>query len=187
MPATERQLERARLILADYPGPVRLPQPKYQLVLGIVTFSIATAFGFLIVLRGEEIFRNAIWIGYAIIVLGIPLTFMAIVSLFAGGSRLVLDKAGFRISHPVFERHKWLVWNIYDLVPWREAAEFKPFKRRQIQFTRSLEEADGWWERYCRRALSGLPAYGLPAEELSAVMNEWRERALAEPPRSSQP
>jgi hypothetical protein len=118
-----------------------------------------------------QFFRAVFWVGIVFFGVGIP----ASVAVLAGGMSLTLDRTGFE-SVKFFGPRR---------VRWEDVSDFKTcrpgFFWSAVVFdnahkTSSLKaRLDSW--------LSGrndyLPdTYGLPAHDLAALMNQWRELAL---------
>jgi hypothetical protein len=177
----DRQLsDEAAQLLAQYPGPIRLRAPIYRPVLGILVTLCIYAVGFWL-----GVLIDRLWLSFAILALGAFILFAGILGIAGGGYALVLDEHGFRRSSSILERQKWLIWNMFDLVPWNEASDFVSIKSGRVEFSRARKEGGSRWENYCKQALVTLPAFNLRSEELAALMNAWRERALSQQNRSA--
>jgi hypothetical protein len=172
--------EKAASVLAKFPGPVRLPLSPTRAIIVVLGTLLYVAVGFLFVISGDSVGDwRLVWIGYAVIGLSCFLTMIAVMSLI-GGNSLVLDSRGFRRSSRILEDYPWLIWNLYDLVPWDEASDFTVTKKKNLRYQRSEAQARGWNDRLARRTLNVLLTYGFAPEDFVRLMSAWRERALSQ-------
>ena len=110
-------------------------------------------------------------------------TVLSAANIFAGAGKLMLHDAGFEVASLLRSRG----------VLWRDAAEFKVFspwympkrsarvmyddanEKRKTPFQMTIAN----WSASLFGRNAGVPdTYGLSADELANLMNQWRERAL---------
>jgi hypothetical protein len=167
-------------LLRRYPGPVELhvPQRKTLLILiGVIVFGGTCAY-YLNKEKPEFLIAALLWFCVAALMLPIPFVLYQLIR----GASLRLENDGFRIKQP----WKW------RFVYWKDVSEFG------IGSTALIESHKNDWSTIVtfddknavesklsalNRSIVGrnssLPdTYGLSAEDLQALMNGWRERAL---------
>lgn len=172
-------------VLERYPGPVvlRVPQLKqiFFLVSGVV-FGGCLAF---VALYGDLMtVENAfLWLGVGLMAAASPVMLLAILR----GSTLRLDADGLQIYQGL-KRTRF---------PWRDVSEFSVADAGVLSPARSLmvvfdekSTKDGAVAAFNRSLLGrsgGLPdSFGMEPRDLAWLLNEWRARALSNPPPPSQ-
>jgi hypothetical protein len=176
-----RTPESVDALLQRYPGPVELhvPQRKTLLILvGVIVFAGTCAY-YLHKEKPDILIAGFLWFCVAALALSVPFVLYQLIR----GASLRLEEDGFRIKQP----WKW------RFVLWKDTSEFG------IGSTALIESHKNDWSTvvtfdnknidegklsFLNRSIVGrnsaLPdTYGLSPEDLQALMNGWRERALA--------
>jgi hypothetical protein len=167
-------------LLQRFPGPVELhvPQRKTALIAVCVVIFAGVCWAYLQAEQPGFLVAALIWFCLIALVLSVPLLVYQLIR----GASLRLEGDGFRIKQP----WKW------RFIRWKDASEFG------IGSTAIVEQVKGDWSTVVTyddatidegnvsalsRSIVGrnsaLPdTYGLSAEDLQALMNGWRARAL---------
>lgn len=166
-------------VLQRFPERVTLRTPRTKLIFFLVSTLL---FGFS--LAGMALFfdmgaveKAVMWIGAAGCAAGIPAFMIPILR----GSTLRLDAQGLRVWHGLkTSRHRWADVSEFSVVD---------VGMRMIVFDEATMTEGGvaGFNRNLVGRGGGLPdTYGMPAEHLAWLLNQWRARALASPPPPSQ-
>lgn len=175
-----RKPESVVAVLARFPGPVELhvPQRKTALILvGVIIFAGVTLWSLHTEPRSAFL-TGLLWLCVAAMALALPF----ILYQFIRGAGLKLEAHGFRVRQPWRTRY----------IRWTDASEFG------VGNASLIESRPGDWSTLVtyddalnndstigslNRGIVGrnsaLPdTYGFPPEQLQALMNGWRQRAL---------
>ena len=148
--------------LARFPGPLRLYPPRLSYLVGVPIGLFFLALS----LTYEH--KAGFWGG---ILLSSFAIVASVVSVMPQMSSLTLRDDGFEVRFN-FRRMK---------VPWSQARDFMAAgldREAHIMFQNDGLSSTGMSEFGGRNAALGR-TYGMPAEELAALMLQWRERAMA--------
>jgi hypothetical protein len=173
MSQIDRLSKKAVAILAQFPGPVTLSQPKWILVVPATVASMGSLYlvsvfwPFLPNLTATSLFL----LGVVLAMIWCPVVLMSLllpVSLKKGLPRLVLDTEGFEIQHVFGVSQK----------RWADVAGFSPFF---LVILLRYSVGDRGFRQKLNRQTVWFAHLGLGAKSLADLMGAWRERALALP------
>jgi hypothetical protein len=160
-------------ILARFPGPVTLRAPRFSVrwwfVLLISLFGLATTVS--LFLKGRIVGGDLITTWGILAFCGFGT--VAAAAALLGGVRLTLDHTGFESVRLFLSRR----------VRWEDVSAFVAYYPGGNGFVVFDNVRKNTLKGFIDRFLSGrndyLPdTYGLPAHDLAALMNQWRELAL---------
>jgi hypothetical protein len=158
----------AELILSQFPGSVRLYSSRKKWLRLLLTCSLFTVAGLLIVLYGI----SGGW--FFLVVFGV-LSIMGAGVLLPGASSLELDQEGFEVTR-FYRRHR---------ARWQDVKRFEAFVQyrspEKMVIYDDTKSPDTMLARV-NKALANHNAfppdtYGFPGDELAWLMGQWRERA----------
>jgi hypothetical protein len=166
----------ATIILARFPGPVRLQLSFMRRFAGLaVSLGFLALFGYLLVEPRSDSDSWYTWHAIAMAWLGLAMSaafsVRAVILLLApGGARLTLDADGF-VSSTVF-------WHVRTR--WRDANDFRVVKTeaRRLPVVRYDVTVPGETGRGAEETRDLPHDYSLDIHDLARLMNEWRRRAL---------
>lgn len=163
----------AALLLARFPGPVRLSVPRAKQMLFLVSATLWASALLLVVLDDPPDGLNVLFVWPAAILFAAAVPFAALALL--RGSTLELTIDGFRLRRGL-QRHE---------VRWADASGFHALhlphagQPTVLYDNAAIASTAARLNRRVAGGSSGLPeTYGLPAEELAGLMTDWREKAL---------
>ena len=166
-------MQQPDLILARFPGPVTLTPSRWLLWFAPPLMAGGTVFSVYLLIKAIEAGSSEIiYAGLAVIVFAF-FTIRVLIRLLPGHASLTLDPSGFEV-HNAYERSAWL---------WRNVSNFRvevPDDDRLPD--RVIFDVAGKTPLRGSAGGGSLPeGYRLRLADLAALMNAWRERALALP------
>ena len=183
-----RQRADPDALMRQFPGPVELSVDKRKFLFLLVGLAIFGGVGIWFLLHEQRGLFATIMVWLAVI--GCVVAVPVMIALMLQGSSLRLDREGLRI------RHAWRT----TVTRWRDTSEFEVAALPMVATssgTRMVVYDDAGRSSTLGAINSGLvgrssalpDTYGLSHEELAALLNEWRRRALdaqpGNPPRGS--
>jgi hypothetical protein len=160
-------------MILQFPGPVRLRPSRRKClisILGLLAMAAATIIAMRYPGFGGRLLHP---------IVGIPsILFMAwliirgTLKLLPGESALVLDRDGFELAKYFRTSH----------TSWKDTSEFKTLYKQMLgsptAYGIAFDKACGSKMHSARQNRQLPDTYGLSAENLTSLMNQWRERAL---------
>jgi hypothetical protein len=167
------------IVLQRYPGPVTLRTPRRKLIFILIsTIIFGGCLLWLALYSDMDVFGLFfMWLGAIGCAAAVPAFLIAI----QRGSTLRLDQQGMQVWQGLkTSTHRWADVSEFSVVD---------VGMRMVVFD-DMAIADGSVVQFNRSVTGrggGLPdSYGMPPEHLAWLLNEWRARALANPPPPSQ-
>ena len=180
MPELNHLSEEAAAVLRAFPGPVTLHPSKIKWV--ALTAAKFVLFGISVLMTAwlYRIDSSATWslvLWVFLTVIFIVIAIADVLALVSGGMWMKLDVDGFEWRN---------LWSFRKRQRWADSTEFDVISANFWQYVvhgnRTQPELSGLGRLLHFSGKAWLPdTYGLGAADLAALMNAWRQRALALP------